>query len=122
MARVTTTEVNAIFAVETLSDLDTFITTANLVVTDELSSAGLSTNRLKQIELYLSAHYAAVTFEKGGLRKQKIGEAEEDYKVIGSGIIGLSSTRYGQQAITLDPTGTLGALSASSVKAKFRIV
>lgn len=122
MARVTTTEVNDIFAVETLSDLDTFITTATLIVDEELGSAGLSSNRLKQIELYLSAHFAAVTFEKGGLRRQKVGDAEEEYKILGPDAKGMNSTRYGQQAITLDSSGTLGALTASIVKAGFRIV
>ena len=122
MARVTTTEVDKIFDVETIGDLDTFIATANLLVTEELGSAGLSSDRLKQIELYLAAHFAAVTFEKGGLRRQKIGDAEEDYKVLGASAIGLVSTRYGQQAIALDSSGTLGALTASTVKARFRIV
>lgn len=122
MARVSALEVSEIFAVDTINDLNTFITTAHLIVTEELISSGLSAARLKEIELYLSAHFASLRFEKDGLRKQKIGDVEEEYNAVKGTKGGLESTRYGQQALALDTSGDLASLATSPRKARFRVV
>lgn len=89
--------------------LDLYISTAVLLVSEDLSGKGLSEARLAQIELYLSAHFAAVGIvERGGLTSSRTGDQSQDtygnkavYKA------GLGSTRYGQSAIALDTSGTL---------------
>lgn len=122
-ARVTTSEVQAVYdGYSTLSDYDTFIAIANLVVDEDLGSSGLSASRLKEIERYLAAHFAALSKEKGGLRRKRVGEASEEYNIPSFRELGYLSTRYGQQAVTLDTTGTLGANSKSANKAQFRVV
>lgn len=122
MARVLPIEVNRIYSVANANDHLPFIETANLIVTEELADQGLSAARLKQVELYLAAHYAVITLERGGLKSQKINEAEEDYKVIADKNQGIASTRFGQQAIALDTSGKLGELTSSILKAEFRVV
>jgi hypothetical protein len=120
MARVTATEVSAIIDVEPERDLAPFIDLATLLVDETLAASGLSAARLKQIELYLAAHYAAVTVERGSLSVSKAGDALETYK--GNFTSGLNLTRYGQTALNLDTTGTLNALSNTAKSAQFRIV
>ena len=120
MALVTSAEVKAIYPTD--ADVAPFIEVADLLVQEELSGSGLSDARKKQVELYLAAHFAAVTIEKGGIIRKKIGDSEEYYATYKNDLVGLSSTTYGQQAITLDSSGTLGSLTTKSVKAQFRIV
>lgn len=122
MAQVTPIEVQQLYNVTHANDLLPFIETAALVVTEELAGSGLSAARLKQIELYLAAHFATVTLERGGLKRRKIGDSEDEYKVVDSSDKGIASTRFGQQAIVLDSSGILGALTVSIVKARFRVV
>lgn len=120
MSRVTVAEVKAIIDVEDDRDVSPFIELATLLVDENLASAGLSAARLKQIELYLSAHYTAVTVERGALSVSKLGDALETYK--GDYTQGLNLTRYGQQAITLDTSGTLAAMSTPTKHGLFRVV
>ena len=105
-ARVTDTEVKAVF--DTSMDTTPFITTANLVVNEELSNSGYSEDRLKQIELYLSAHFACLKDPR--LSKQKIGDGEDTYQSAKLGM-GLEGTTYGQQVMILDSKSTLANLS-----------
>jgi hypothetical protein len=99
---------------------------ANLLVTEQLVPAQppMSDARLTIIAKYLGAHYACVTEELGGLVSSTASVARDDYannnKSLGPGI---SSTRYGLQAIAFDTTGVLSALSASPMgKARIRVV
>lgn len=114
--RVTHDEVNDIF--ETSTDTTPFIRTANLLVSEQLVGKGLSDARLREIELWLSAHYAAVSLEKGGLRTKVIGDARETY-ALQTGA-GLGMTRYGQQAVAMDTTGLLRTLDKA--KARFTVL
>lgn len=123
MARVSESEVEAILPAGLAgNDLETFIDTANLLVNEELASSGLSADRLKQVELYLAAHFAIVTLERGGLTRQKIGESEDFYQSWTNTELGLQSTRYGQQASMLDTSGKLAALAKGTLRAEFRVV
>lgn len=123
MARVTEEEVEAILPPGLAgNDLTTFIDTAHLLVNEELASAGLSADRLKQIELYMAAHFAIVTLERGGLTRQKIGESEDFYQAWTNAELGLQATRYGQQASMLDSSGKLAALAKGTLRAEFRVI
>lgn len=117
-ALVSDAEVKAI--IDTSRDTTPFINTADLIVTEQLASSDLSAARLKLIELYLAAHFVAITEEKGALKSTKMGDSEDTFGVnVG---FGLKLTRYGQQAISLDPSGVLSSLSSTSMKALFRVV
>lgn len=119
MARVTDTEVKQI--IETEKDTTPFINTADLVVSESLESVGLSEERLKQITLWLAAHYTAITVERGGITFDKTGDASSSFgaKITKSG---LASTRYGQQALVLDTSGTLATIDSTNKPALFRLV
>ena len=118
MALVTDAEVKEI--IDTNRDTTPFIDVADLLITESLSGKGLSNARLTKIELYLAAHFATVTEERGGLTRSGVGDAVEAYNVEpGKGLL---STRYGQQAIALDSSGTLTSLSREALKAEFRVV
>ena len=118
MSRVTPSEVKEIIST-TLggTQLNPFITAANLTVTNKLVSLGLSASLLKEIERWLTAHYVSVYLNsvnsQGGLisRERVAGDTEIEYvtrKI--SGVANLTATSYGQQAIMLDYTGTLANL------------
>ena len=116
--RVTDVEVKEI--VETSKDTTSFIHTANAIVEEHLVPLTLSVTMLTKIELYLSAHFVALTEERGGLLRSSLGESAETYADIYEE--GFRSTRFGQQAIALDTTGTLAQLSNQKLRAVFRIV
>jgi len=112
---VTDTEVKQIF----ITELDTtpFINAAGLIVGEELAGSDLSAARLELIQLYLAAHFAAITDQSGGLTMSKVGEVSENYIPISSyrePLQGFRMTRYGQQAMVMDTTGTLAGMSASA--------
>lgn len=121
MARVTDQEVKAI--IDTERDTTPFIETAHLLVNEELADKGMSDERLTQIEKYLSAHYTAVTEERGFLAQTKTVDSVEEYGFNEDMMIGLTLTRYGQQAISLDTSGRLQQLSGgvASGVAKFEV-
>jgi hypothetical protein len=118
---ITDAQVKAI--IDTTRDTSPFIETATLLVQEELVGRGLSTPRLDQITLYLAAHFVCVTEELGGLKRSKLGEADESYRTPNDKELGLTSTRYGQQALILDSSGKLAALSTGGgLKARFEVM
>lgn len=122
-ARNLPAELNQIYpdVVENVDELQPFLDSAHLLVQEEISSVGHSEGRMKLIELYLAAHLAVITLEKGGLVKQRIDDAEETYQVPGFNTVGLVTTRFGQQVVILDTSGKMAALSQKPVKAAFRV-
>lgn len=101
-ARVTDAEVLEIID-SSLTDLTPFITVASQQV-DRISDAGsLSDAVLKEIERWLAAHFVAIRDKQTS--QSKVGDASHTYE--GKTGMGLSFTRYGQQALLLDTTGTL---------------
>lgn len=104
------------------TDLNVFLRQANTLVNEGFATSGLSDDRKWTIELNLAAHFAVLTLERGGITRQRTGEAEEGYRQDFSSRPNLSSTRFGQQAVALDPTGYLAGLDAPGGKAEFRVV
>lgn len=105
MARVTDAEVKEIIEVNPflIPTTDPFITTANILVDELLLTLGYSDPLLKQIELYLSAHFTGM--KQRQLDSEEFGDSENDY--IGEVGKGLEFTQYGQQAKVLDFQGGL---------------
>lgn len=99
-----------------------YIATANLIVEEDLVGNGLTEARLKQIEIYLAAHFATLAKEKGGIVRTSMGESAETYHDLNSRFQSYTSTRFGQQAIALDTTGTLVNQGSGGKKAEFRVV
>jgi hypothetical protein len=104
------------------SDVSLFVEQANVVVDEELVGSGLTDARLRLVELNLAAHYATVAVERGGLNLRRIGETEERYQATQADAVKLSSTRFGQQAISLDPTGKLSQMNSPRGTAEFRVL
>jgi len=94
------------------TSVDAQIAIATTLVDDNLVGQGLSEAALKNIELFLSAHFTLLTVENGPLAKKMIGEASEGYHNVYKG--GLLSTRFGQQAVMIDTSGVLAELSDRS--------
>lgn len=111
MARVTSEEVKEILET-TETVFTTWINTANVQVNFLLSTPGLVTNSdlLEQIELYLAAHY----FRIKELQEQRSKTGDSEGTFFGKAGMGLDFTPYGQQAIGLDPSGTLRDLGKPS--------
>jgi hypothetical protein len=87
-------------------DIQPFITAANLLVTDVLGSSDLSTEQLKEIERWLSAHFVSISDGGSGeVIEREVGETRIKYATITGKNLG--TTRYGQQALFLDTTGLL---------------
>lgn len=122
MPRVTATTVKEIVATSLSDDVvnQNHIITANTLVTEHLGTSTLSAAMLTQIELYLAAHYVALTEEGGALTRDKMGDADTSLANIYD--MGLQGTRYGQQALSLDSTGALSAATTTKLKAEFRVV
>lgn len=110
MARVTEAEVRAIISLDDSASLTPYIAAANLLVEEKLVSTGMSVARLTQVELWLSAHFAAIGNPQ--IQSETVGPAQVTYQQkLG---LGLDATMYGQQAIVLDTSGRLGVLNAST--------
>jgi hypothetical protein len=108
---VTAEQVQAV--ADVTSDVALFLTTAQNFVTTHLSGKGLDSTELDQITLYLAAHLTILTTEKGGQRREKLGEADESYRVPGDKDTGLAQTRFGQMAMMMDSSGTLASMSTN---------
>ena len=122
-ARVTADTVKEIIPSDLTDEvvLANFIDTANLFVDTHLvPDAGHSEPMLRKIELYLAAHFLALTEEQGGITRSKLGEADDSFANVYEG--GLKSTRFGLQALSLDSSGILNRVAQTSLKAEFRIV
>jgi len=106
MPRVTDAEVFAIIDTS-LTDIDVFINTANMMVTSWLETARLTDETLKEIERYLSAHVLSVQDQR--VKSVGVDVLSESYQ--GQWGMGLNGTSYGQMAILLDTSGTLGKIA-----------
>lgn len=128
MSRTTKEKVKNIIEVpEALTDqmIEAFIDDASLIVTEALTGKGLTEGRLELIERYLTAHYATLLTERGGLVSSEVDDVRDTYGGPKDGV-GLAMTRYGQQAIAFDSSGTLKAMAIdptkSGMNAQFRVL
>lgn len=114
MARVTIAEVKEIMPTLTLDDTNiaAFILGATTLVDQVLSSSGLGTDLLKEIERWLTAHMISLGPERMA-KKEGAGGAEIEY--VGVFGEGLKSTTYGQMVIAMDTSGSMAALAGKTV-------
>ena len=106
MARpVSDAQVRAIIPNTTISDLTPYITAANQIINRlAVSSCGssLSDDELETIEIWLSAHFAAVTDAKIAIETEKVeGAMVKASRGNVASQTGILSTQYGQMANTL---------------------
>lgn len=115
MARVTAAEVKAILDDSSLSTtiIDTYITSANALVTEALGSSTLGAAVLKEIERWLAAHMISITRERQAYEE---GAGGANIRYSGKFGSGLSSTTYGQMVLSLDTTGVMAGLGGREVK------
>lgn len=122
MPRITEVELRALMqGTADTTDVSLYIGQASMLVNEELGASGLTSERLKYIELNLAAHFAVVAIERGGFTYQRALSSEEGYSN-DRRQVKLSSTRFGQQAVALDSTGNLASLDAPGGTAEFRVV
>lgn len=117
--RVSVEEVKLIIST-TIGDPAVFehIEVASHLVDDLLVGKGLSTERLRDVELYLSAHFVAIRDQDAGQITDKT--VDTTTATYGGDLgVALSFTRYGQQALALDTSGTL--TSVGKARAQFRV-
>jgi hypothetical protein len=109
--------------VDTAIDTTPLISIATTIVTDVLGDEGFDTAKTDNIILFLSAHLVVLRDEVGGLRRSRLGEADESYRTPGDKSEGFASTRYGQMAMMLDTSGKLAAMnsSARTLRAQFKV-
>ncbi len=103
--RATDEEVRDIIPNTSIDNLTPFINAANSVVdgvADSDCGSDLSDSQLLQVEIWLSAHYAAVSDPKLALMSEKFeGESNTYSRGSSSSEGGIKSTQYGQMANTL---------------------
>lgn len=92
-------------------DTEQAIKIADIVVTNRVAAADstLSAEELAAIEVYLAAHFFYLSLREGPLAAETIDNTSERYHNIYSK--GLNATRFGQQAVMLDPTGVLAVMA-----------
>jgi hypothetical protein len=110
--RFTDTELKAIIATE-ITDFTVFKQIAESIVDEQLLSKGLSSNRLKLIQLNLAAHFTCM------IDKQEISEAHGSAKSTFADVYaeGLRATQYGQTAIVLDTSKSLISIEVATANA-----
>jgi hypothetical protein len=91
--------------------LTPFISTAHMIVEEDLVGKGMSAERLRLLELYLAAHFSVITI--GELTMKKVGDATDDYVKVRL-YDGLRASTFGQQAIALDTSGTLSQMGGTN--------
>lgn len=109
-SRVVGSEVKEIIDTELTDDqVEPFIQAATLLVDSYLSNkTDLSTAMLKEIERWLAAHFIASSVDP---REQVVRVGTIEVNLEGTTGQGLFFSRYGQQAMLLDVTGTLKRLN-----------
>ena len=116
MARVSAAEVRQVIRLSTSSvsdaTLNEQIDVAFRLTSDLLSTKGLSDDRLKDIEKYLSAHFAALYDREAMSAEKKVGGAASEYYLTNAVGKYLDLTVWGQMAKVLDTSNTLaGAIT-----------
>lgn len=109
------------------STLQLYLDAASAIISDVLSLAGYTSDRMKLIELNIAAHFATNgpyngSYSSGMLQSIKVGQSEERYTSLESSNYGIATSIYGQIAMGLDTQGLLANLLASKpIKAIFEV-
>lgn len=109
--RTTAPEVCAIIETDLEGDaVLPFIEVASVLVDEHLNaeSPPITPTLLSKIETYLSAHFLTLWDPRS--QKEEAGDTKFTYE--GKTAMGLDSSKYGQMAQTLDPTGKLSQLDS----------
>jgi hypothetical protein len=118
--RTTAAEVKQILDNTTLTDavIEAFIKSANLFVTNSLSTSVLDDDTLEDIEMWVTAHLITYTLDRQS-KKEEAGTAKIEYagNFDGKGLLG---TSYGQMAINMDTTGKLASLAQTGKTIKIQ--
>jgi len=110
-------EVKAVIQTElTEEEVVPFLTTANVMVTDILNDEGYGDALLKQIEIYLAAHFVAIRDPQ--VKSETIGEVATSYH--GQSGMGLNFTPYGQQVLLLDHHGVFARIQETKRQAEIK--
>lgn len=117
--RVSADDVRAICDLDADLNVEPFILVASALVDAHLASVGLSATMLTEIERWLAAHFACVYDPR--LTEMGTGPDRVRYEGGATGE-GLKSTRYGQQAVALDSSGTLRRLAQGTQLASFEVL
>ncbi len=117
MPRTTPTLVAGIIEVDPNIDLTPFIFPANELVTQLLTSAGFTPERLELIERYLAAHF--YTLRDPRPTSEQAGSVGTSYQ--NRVDLYLCTSHYGQMAIILDTSGALSQLNMQHVKRKLSV-
>ena len=104
------------------SELNVYTTIANLIRTEDFAGSTMTSQRLDAIELNLAAHFAIITYERGGLTSTMVGASQDKYQLISDKMYGIASTRFGRAALSLDTSGTLAQLAAPPLRARFNVI
>ena len=93
-------------------DLDPFIEAAEALVDDIVAPSLSSITRQEQVERWLAAHFYSIPNPQAQSQQARgVGQA-----LFGKVNMGLQQTRFGDQAITLDSSGSLAAWNSNVVK------
>lgn len=112
-ARVAVSDVEDIIDTDlTDGQINAFINTAHRFIQANLLGVGLSADILTQIELWLAAHFLAIRDQR--VESESVG-GEWSAKYQGKTAMGFQATLYGQQALTLDSSGTLASVGLKRV-------
>lgn len=108
MPRTTPALVKGIISIDDTVDLTPSIATADNLVTQVCLTSGYSSETLEFITRWLAAHFAAIN------NPSKVRERAEptEWQIESKVDLGLSVTRWGQQAIVIDTAGNLAKLDA----------
>lgn len=104
------------------SELEVYINIANMLRTENFAGSSLTPQRLDAVELNLAAHFAIITYERGGLTSTMVGTSQDKYQLISDKMYGLAATRFGRAALSLDTSGVLTQLASPPLRARFNVV
>ncbi len=107
------TEAEVLEIIDTdLTDISAFMQSAAAITSEVLSSTTLSSDLKKEIERWLAAHFISMRDQR--VKSEKTGDASFTYE--GNTGMGLKFTRYGQQAMALDISGSLDDLGSATMQ------
>ena len=91
-------------------DLSVHIATTDIYMESVFTDVSMGDALYRLIGIYLSAHFAYL--QEGQIKTDKTDILSETFNMTSG--LALNSTTHGQQAIALDPTGTLSNLNAQA--------